>query len=104
MRVASGPASLRTFLEHPGRPAGTLAYQELQGFLFTVASAPELILPSEWLPMLFGQKEAGYSSLAEAKSILGLIMTLYNEVNAMVSEERAVLPADCGFRQDMLDN
>ena len=104
MPVASEPASLRTFLEHPGRPAGTLVFHELRGFLFTVASAPELILPSEWLPIIFGEKEAGYRSLAEARAILGQIMALYNEVNATVSEERAVLPADCCFRQNVLDN
>ena len=96
MPVASGPASLRAFLEHPGRPAGTLAYHELQGFLFTVAGAPELIPPSEWLPIVFGEKDAHahYRSLAEAKTILGQIMALYNEVNATVSDKHAAAPRE----------
>lgn len=42
-----------------GRPAGTLTYHELQGFLFAVASAPELIRPTEWLPLIFNEQEAG---------------------------------------------
>jgi hypothetical protein len=44
--------ALKTFLEDPGRPAGTLKYHELQGFLFAVASASELVLPSEWMPFV----------------------------------------------------
>lgn len=43
---------LAEFLEHPARPDGTLWFHELQGFLFAVASSPETIAPSEWLPMI----------------------------------------------------
>jgi yecA family protein len=46
---------LRSFLDHPARSAGTLRYHELQGFLFTIASAPDLVRPSEWMPIVFGE-------------------------------------------------
>ena len=55
-------------------------YYELQGFLFTVASAPELVPPSEWLPIIFGEADAGYASLDQAHEILGQIMALYNTI------------------------
>ena len=103
MSVASAP-SLRVFLEQPTRPAGTLTYHELQGFLFAVVSAPELIQPSEWLPIIFNEREAGYVTLEEANAILGHIMALYNEINTAVLEERVVLPADCHVRSRALDN
>ncbi len=48
MLPASDPSALQAFLEHPAQPAGTLSYHELQGFLFTVVSAPELVQPSDW--------------------------------------------------------
>ena len=96
--------SLHAFLEQPSRPAGTLTYHELQGFLFAVVSAPELIRPSEWLPIIFNDREAGYATLEEANAILGLIMALYNEINATVLEERVGLPADCHVRPRALDN
>ena len=51
------PQLLTPFLDDPDRPAGTLRYHELQGFLFTVASAPELVPPSEWLPVIFGEAD-----------------------------------------------
>ena len=54
MLPTSDPGALRAFLEHPSRPAGTLTYHELQGFLFTVGSAPEMVPSSDWLPIIFG--------------------------------------------------
>ena len=36
--------------------------------------------------------------------MLGELMSLYNAVNASVSSERATLPADCSFRDDVLAN
>ena len=77
MLPASDPGALRAFLEHPSRPAGTLTYHELQGFLFTVVSTPELIPPSEWLPIVFGDQEVDYASAEIAEAIIGQIMTLY---------------------------
>jgi uncharacterized protein len=95
---------LRSFLDHPARPGGTLRYHELQGFLFTVASAPELVRPSEWMPIVFGEHEAGYESLEEAEAVLGELMALYNSINNEVGENRAALPADCIFRAETLAN
>jgi uncharacterized protein len=103
-RRRASVASLRAFLAQPARPAGTLTYHELQGFLFAVVSAPELVRPSEWLPLIFNEQEARYSTLKEANTILGQIMTLYNDINAAILEERIVLPSDCRLRPQVLDN
>ena len=54
-RLASVPR-LRAFLEHPARPAGTLACHELRGFLFAAVNAPEFVRPSEWLPLILKQQ------------------------------------------------
>ena len=104
MLPASDPSALRAFLEHPSRPAGTLTYHELQGFLFTIVSAPELIQPSEWLPIIFAEEDAGHSNLDEANEILGQIMALYNTTNASVLDPPTLLPADCPLRDDVLTN
>jgi len=102
--AATSSRSLRAFLEQPARPAGTLTYHELQGFLFAIVSAPELIRPSEWLPLIFNEHDAGFATLEEANAILGQIMRLYNKINAAVLEERATLPGDCRVRRVALDN
>ena len=104
MSPSPDPSALQVFLEHPARPAGTLGYHELQGFLFTVVSAPEMVPPSAWLPIIFGEEEASFASPAEAKEILGQIMALYNTTNAAVLDPPTLLPADCPLRDDVLAN
>jgi len=96
--------TLARFLTHPSRPPETLRYHELQGFLFAVASAPDLVRPSEWMSEVFGGQEAGFESVEEAQTILPELMALYNAVNGSVASERAALPADCRFRRNVLAN
>lgn len=100
----SGRKALKTFLAAPSRPAGTLQYHQLYGFLFAVTSSPELILPSEWMPIVFGDQGAGYRSLAEGQSIIGEVMSVYNEINAGVVAGQPALPGGCEFRDDPLEN
>ena len=63
-----------------------------------------MILPSEWLPIIFGGEEAGYKSVEEAKQILNQLMALYNTVSAAVLDTPTLLPADCQLRDDVLAN
>ena len=104
MLPAPNPGALRAFLEHPSRPAGTLTYHELQGFLFTVVSAPEVIPVSEWVPIIFAGEDVDYASVDEANEVLGQIMALYNTANAAVLDPPTLLPADCPLRDDVLAN
>jgi uncharacterized protein len=76
----------------------------LQGFLFAVASAPELVRPSEWLPVIFNEHDAGYATLDEANAILQQLMALYNDINAAVLEQRVTLPIDCDVHACAVDN
>ena len=104
MLPASDPNALQAFLDQPSRPVGALRYHELQGFLFTVVSAPELIPPSDWLPIIFAEEDAGYRSPDEANEVLGQIMVLYNIINTAVLNPPTLLPADCQLREDVLAN
>jgi uncharacterized protein len=75
---------LAAFLAAPERPEGTLRLGELQGFLFAVVCAPELITPSEWLPLIFDDGEAAYRDVAEAKEMTSAIMAVYNDIARQV--------------------
>lgn len=97
-------AFLTQFLESPQRPEGTLHYHEVQGFLFAIVSAPELIPPSEWLPLIFNEQEADYDSLDEAQTIMHALMGLYNDINTQVLDGEARLPADVELHSSALDN
>lgn len=53
---------------------------ELDGFLAGVVVCPETILPSEWLPLIWGPEGPGFDDGSHANDILGLIMGRYNEI------------------------
>ena len=104
MPPSPDPSTLQAFLEHPARSAGTLGYHELQGFLFTVVSAPELIPLSEWMPIIFAGEEVDYANVEQAKAMIGQVMALYNTINAAVLDTPTLLPADCPLGDDVLAN
>ena len=93
---------LRAFLQAPQRPAGTMSYCELAGFLFAVACAPEPVPPSEWLPLVFGEDEADYQDLHEVEAIMQAILGLYNRINRDAVEGRPALPPGCEVREEAI--
>jgi uncharacterized protein len=95
---------LTEFLDSPARPDGTLRFHELQGFLFAIASSPEMIAPSEWLPMIGDDEGLNFAGQNEAQEIFGLVMALYDKVNTAVLERSNTLPAGCAFDEDILKN
>ena len=97
-------AELKRFLSSPERPDDTLSFHGLQGALFAIASSPETIPPSEWLPIVLDAENIAFRNEREAQTILNHVMALYNEVNTRVLERSAALPAGCAFDDDILAN
>jgi uncharacterized protein len=95
---------LRNFLSSPQRPKSTLTYPQLAGFLFSLANGPELIPPSEWMPMVFNDQEARYETQEEAELVLQAMMALYNDCCRERTEGSAMLPPGCEIRPQPLDN
>lgn len=97
-------ALLRTFLSSPQRLKGTMTYPQLAGFLFSMANAPELIPPSEWMPIVFNDQDVGYETRGEAEGVLQAMMALYNDCGRERTEGSALLPPGCDIRPQPLDN
>lgn len=97
-------ALLTRFLAAPERPEGTMTYPQFAGFVFAVACAPELVVPSEWLPLVFDDQEAGNESLDEAQDVLAAMMALYNQCIRQGIEGGVGLPPGCEIRTDPVDN
>jgi yecA family protein len=101
---SGGRTALRAFLARRAKPGAIQSFNELHGFLFTIASAPELVSPSGWLPLVLGGEERQFRTTEEAERILGSIMDLYNKINEDVLADKVKLPEDCRFRDDLLSN
>lgn len=78
---------LAHFLSSPKRPKDTLSYPQLAGFLFSLGNGPELIPPSEWIPLVFNDQEALYETKDEAEQVLQAMMALYTIASVNEPEE-----------------
>lgn len=80
-------AALDEFLGSDQSPDDCMMLSDLDGFLTGLAIGPELIAPSEWLPVVWGGDEGPvFDGAAQAQSILGAIMGRFNAVVEQVSE------------------
>ena len=90
---AADEAWLRGFLDRAGAQApDTLGLEELYGFVFSIVSAPDLVLPSEWIPAIFDADDPPFADEAEGVRFHHVIMALYNELNRDVQDATVRLP------------
>jgi uncharacterized protein len=71
---------LDAFLMSDRAPEDSMQLSDLDGFLAGIAVGPELIMPSEWVPVIWGGGEPEFESMEEAQRILNAIMGRYNEI------------------------
>lgn len=63
-------------------PENCMGLSDLDGFLTGIVVGPKLILPSEWLPVIWGGEEPEFEFEDEMRTVLGTIMARYNEIVA----------------------
>lgn len=96
--------SLQSFLDAPERSADSMGYAQAAGFLFSVACAPELVKPADWMPKIIDPDNAVETSLEEKKAITAGLMSLYNEMTHQVQKVNVKLPHDIGFLEEPMAN
>lgn len=57
-----------------------MLFSELDGYLAAIVVCPDMIMPSEWMPIIWGSEEPVFDSMEQAQSITGAIMALYNDI------------------------
>ena len=72
-------------LEHELLALGddAMLLEELDGFIAGLLVCPELIKPSEWLPVVWGSEgedDPAFDSLDHLNRVLGLVMEHYNDI------------------------
>jgi uncharacterized protein len=72
--------ALDQFLMSDASPEDCMQLSDLDGFLTGIAIGPELVMPSEWLPAIWGGDEPVFESMEQAQTVIGTIMGRYNEI------------------------
>ena len=92
----SGPVDLEAldqFLMSDASPEDCMQLSDLDGFLTGIAIGPELVMPSEWLPAIWGGEEPVFEDEEQARTVLGAIMGRYNEIlHALNTDPEAYEP------------
>ena len=86
----SGPIDLDAlddYLLCDHAPGDSMGLSDLDGFLTGIVVGPELIPPSEWLPVIWGGEEPEFETEAEMRIVLGTIMGRYNEIAGCLDSE-----------------
>ena len=79
----AGPVDLEAldqFLMSEASPENCMQLSDLDGFLTGIAIGPELVKPSEWLPVVWGGDEPVFEDAEQAQTVIGTIMGRYNEI------------------------
>lgn len=67
----------------------TMLLSELDGFLAGVIVCPEMILPSEWMPVVWGDDEGPvFDDVKQAQAVSDLILGHYNDIIRQLDQGR----------------
>ena len=102
--TAAQAEALNAALAAKAGAGGPTGYAELAGFLFAVACAPKLVMPTEWLPETLGGGPGAFGSLEEAQRVMDLVMALHNHINLQVLTRKPALPAGIEVREAPVEN
>jgi uncharacterized protein len=78
--LSSDLEALGDFLLSDQVPPDSMGLSDLDGFLTGLVIGPETIMPSEWLPVIWGDEEPVFDSAEQAQTVLAAIMGRYNEI------------------------
>jgi len=79
-------AALEAYLESERAPEGCMRLSGLDGYLAAIAIGPELVMPSEWLPVIWGDDQPVFDSGDEMQAVLDGIMSRYNQILRTVED------------------
>jgi yecA family protein len=79
--------ALDDYLMSNDAPDNSMGLSGLDGFLTGIIIGPELILPSEWLPVIWGGGEPEFETGDEMRIVLTSIMGRFNEIAACFNSD-----------------
>ncbi len=79
-----------------------LGYPETAGFLFALICAPELVLPSEWIEGVIGEREL--ASQDQGNKVMGALMSLNNWIATQREKGEVPLPPGVELEPEPMNN
>ncbi len=86
-------------LDNNEHDEGILCISELDGFFTAIASGPELIPPSQWLPAVWGEFEPEWESEQEFQNVIGLMIAIMNDISTNLMESPEKFEANFEYRE-----
>lgn len=102
MLPAKEKKTLEKLLSLAPEPDGAFNYDELCGFLFGLAITPELILPSEWLPIIFGGELPEFRDDKQFVQMTDCLTNVYNRLITNFHDNTLAFPFDLNTLHDDL--
>ena len=88
--------SLKQLLGKAVNKDDVLTIDGLHGYLYGLAVIPEPVLPSEWLPGIFGEEMLEIDNQQEADALLGNLFSAYNRLTFANEQDKLTFPFDIG--------
>jgi uncharacterized protein len=82
--------ALDAFLMSERSPEESMLLSDLDGFLTAIAVGPELVTPSEWMPIIWRWETPEFDSETEMQTVLGAILARYNEIVHGLNQDEPV--------------
>lgn len=71
----------------PGKDEGLICISELDGFLTAIVSGPGMVMPSVWLPDLWGDFEPVWNSMRDYEEFMSLLMRHMNGISGTLMND-----------------
>lgn len=87
-------SSLKNYLSLAPNPEGTFTFEELQGYLFGLAMTPGILLPSDWVPVIFGDEVPVFDTEDQVEAMHSCLIQVYSKLSADFQEQNLHFPFD----------
>jgi yecA family protein len=94
MPTASQKKALKNLLAMSQDPDTTLSYDELLGYMFGLAITPDMLVPSEWMPIIFGGDLPDFSTTEQMEQMTGCLLEVYNNFISDFQDNKLNFPFD----------
>ena len=92
MLTAAEKKTLKKLLAKSQDPDTTLSYDELLGYMFGLAITPIIVVPSEWMPTIFGGDLPKFASTKEMEKMTSCLLEVHNKFIADFHDEKLRFP------------